>query len=129
MQTKTSCPDLKIRMISGAATSIDLHRFKDSDNIDFKATVIPDSIALADLSNWIRDRGMGSASGESVAILSESNTGYGTGVQDVMQGANERTSGTTHWQRWPLLRRPAWPARFPRYVSETSARALAATWK
>jgi hypothetical protein len=38
---QTSCPDLKIRMISGAATSIDLHRFKDSDNIDFKATVIP----------------------------------------------------------------------------------------
>jgi hypothetical protein len=108
MQTKTSCPDLKIRMISGAATSIDLHRFKDSDNIDFKATVIPDSIALADLSNWIRDRGMGSASGESVAILSESNTGYGTGVQDVIQGANESKA--------PFAQ--ALSLRFPIYISE-----------
>src|SRR3984957_7939255 len=77
----TSCRDVKIRMISGSATSIDQSRFQESDNIDFKATIIPDSTALLELSQWIKDRGMGSDTGEGVAILSESNTGYGGGVR------------------------------------------------
>jgi hypothetical protein len=78
---QTSCRDVKIRMISGSATSIDQSRFQDSDNVDFKATVIPDSTALLELSRWIQARGMGSDTGDGVAILSESNTGYGGGVR------------------------------------------------
>jgi len=77
----SSCRDVKIRIISGSATSIDQSRFQDSDNIDFKATVIPDSTTLLELSEWIKARGMGSDTGEGVAILSESNTGYGGGVR------------------------------------------------
>jgi hypothetical protein len=77
----TSCRGVKIRMISGSATSIDQSRFQESDNIDFKATIIPDSAALLELSQWIKDRGMGTDTGEGVAILSESNTGYGGGVR------------------------------------------------
>ena len=77
----TNCRDVKIKMISGSATSIDQSRFQESDNIDFKATIIPDSTTLLELSEWIKDRGMGSDTGEHVAILSESNTGYGGGVR------------------------------------------------
>lgn len=106
---QTSCNELKIRMISGAATGIDLRRFQNSDNIDFKATVIPDSVALIELSKWIQARGMGSASGEKVAILSESNTGYGGGVRDViMQNAKQRQG--------PF--KAALSLRFPIHISE-----------
>lgn len=105
---KTSCRDLKIRMISGAATGVDLRRFQNSDNIDFKATVIPDSVALIELSSWIKDSGMEYATGEKVAILSESNTGYGGGIRDVMQNAKQRTA--------PFAK--ALSLRFPIHISE-----------
>ena len=105
---KTSCRDLKIRMISGAATGVDLRRFQGSDNVDFKATVIPDSVALIELSNWIKYSGMGYATGEKVAILSESNTGYGGGIRDVMQNAKQRTA--------PFAK--ALSLRFPIHISE-----------
>ena len=105
---KTSCSDSKIRMISGSATSIDQHRFQDSDNIDFKATVIPDNTVLIELSQWIKDRGMGTDTGEGVAILSESNTVYGGGVRPVSQTDTRRLS--------------AFPAalslKFPIHISE-----------
>jgi hypothetical protein len=77
----TDCRAAKIRMISGSATSIDQSGFHDSDNVDFKATVIPDTAALSGLFDWIRKSGLGSTSGERVAILAESNTGYGDGVR------------------------------------------------
>lgn len=77
----TNCSAAKIRMISGSATSIDQKGFHDSDNIDFKATIISDKAALSGLSDWIQKRGLGSRSGERVAILAESNTGYGDGVR------------------------------------------------
>jgi hypothetical protein len=86
----TSCRDVKIRMISGGATSIDQTRFQDSDNIDFKATVIPDSTALLELSQWIQNRGLASDTGEGVAILSESNTGYGGGVRAALSRTASR---------------------------------------
>jgi hypothetical protein len=38
----TNCSAAKIRMISGSATSIDQKGFHDSDDIDFKATIISD---------------------------------------------------------------------------------------
>ncbi len=104
----TNCRDVEDPNDLRRATSIDLHRFQGSDNIDFKATVIPDSVALMELSNWIRDRVMGYGTGEKVAILSESNTGYGGGIRDVMQNAQQRTA--------PFAK--ALSLRFPIHISE-----------
>ena len=88
---QTSCRDVQIRMISGSATSVDQSRFQKSDNIDFRATVIPDSLALLALSQWVQSRGMGTDTGDGVAILSESNTGYGGGVRAALsQTATQR---------------------------------------
>jgi len=105
----TSCRDVRIRMISGSATSIDLHRFQESDDIDFKATIIPDTTALLELAQWIKDRGMGLDTGEGVAILSESNTGYGGGVRAALNST-------------ATVRRPAFEAalslKFPIHISE-----------
>lgn len=90
---QTSCRNAKIRMISGSATSVDQHLFQDSDNVDFKATVIPDRITLEKVSQWIRDHGMGSKTGEHVAILSESNTGYGVAFQDLLLNESKQRNG------------------------------------
>jgi hypothetical protein len=116
---KTSCRDLKIRMISGSATSVDQHRFQNSDNIDFNATVIADSTALMELSRWIKDRGMGSDTGEGIAILSESNTGYGGGVRAALSQTVDQRLGAFS---------AALSLKFPIHISELQkAREGAAT--
>jgi hypothetical protein len=105
----TSCRDVPVRMISGSATSIDQRLFQGPDNVDFKATVIPDSTALLELSQWIKDRGMGSDTGEGVAILSESNTGYGGGVRAALsQSTTSRLSAFS----------AALSLKFPIHISE-----------
>jgi len=90
---QTSCPDAKIRIISGSATSVDQRLFQNSDNVDFKATVIPDRITLEKVSQWILVHGMGSKTGERVAILSESNTGYGIAFQDLLLNESKQRNG------------------------------------
>ncbi len=89
----TSCRDVMIRMISGSATSVDQSLFEGSDNVDFKATVIPDRITLEKVSQWIQVHGMGSRTGSRVAILSESNTGYGVAFQDLLLNESKERNG------------------------------------
>lgn len=105
----TSCRDVKIRMISGSATSVDQRLFQSSDNIDFKATVIPDRITLEKVSQWIQVHGMGSRTGERVAILSESNTGYGAAFQDLLLNESKERNGS--FKTLLLL-------KFPIHISE-----------
>jgi hypothetical protein len=112
---ETNCRNAKIRMISGSATSIDQHLFQNSDNIDFAATVIPDSAAVRELSQWIRDHGMGTKYGGRVAMLSESNTGYGSAVRSSL-------SKTTGGQQSALL-----SLKFPIHISELQQATQAGT--
>jgi hypothetical protein len=106
---ETNCRNAKIRIISGSATSIDQKLFQNSDNIDFAATVIPDGAAVNELSKWIQCHGMGTGNGERVAILSESNTGYGFAVRNALS----KTPGDRFGRFKALL-----SLKFPIHISE-----------
>jgi hypothetical protein len=85
------CSLAKINMISGSATRIDPHKFKPSDRVDFKSTIIPDELALKKLFEWIQRSRLGLDKGDRVAVLSE-NTEYGELTELISRNTYSRPS-------------------------------------
>jgi hypothetical protein len=67
----------KVEIISGSATSIDPKTFAGLD-VSYQTTIIPDESTMQALLLWLNRK-----DGQGVAILSEENTSYGSGLSKV----------------------------------------------